>query len=189
MPRILVRDVRLAFADTLWHAEPFPGGRDPTPYHNASFLLGPQHKQLPELNKMCEDLCKEEWKVKGPSVLKAIKLTGKIFLRDGDTKPEYDGFPGNWFISARSKTRPNYFDHKRDNITEDMGLLYSGCYVNVLLSTYSYTKGNNGLGAEIKGIQYLRKGDAFGGGGPPAAAEDFDEIDAPDDGDDEGLLD
>lgn len=184
--RILVRDVRLAFF-TGWEPEAFPGGTDPTKYYSASFIMGRKHPQVPQINKLMEDLCKAEdkWQKKGPLiVLKAIKATGKVFFRDGDTKPEYDGFPGNWFISARSKTRPNYFDHKRDNITEDMGLLYSGCYVNVLLSTYSYTKGNNGLGAEIKGIQYLRKGDAFGGGGPAAAPDEFDEIDAPED--DEG---
>lgn len=187
MSRILVRDVRLAFA-TIWHPEPFPNGKDPTPYYSASFILPPKHKQLPELNKLMADLANEEWKLKGPAILKAIKQTGKVFLRDGDIKPEYDGFPGNWFISARSKTKPNCFDHKRDTVTEEQGLLYSGCYVNVLLSCYSYTKGNNGLGAELKGIQYLRKGDAFGGGGPAAQPDEFDEIDAPDDGDDDDIM-
>jgi hypothetical protein len=179
MSRILVKDVRLAFA-VLWHPEPFPGGKDPTPYYSGSFIMPPTHPQRRELNVLMDTLAAEEWKLRGPAVLKAMKATGKVFFRDGNTKPEYDGFPGNWFISARSKVKPNCFDHKRDNITEEMGILYSGCYVNVLLSTYAYTKGNNGLGAELKGVQFLRKGDAFGGGGPPAQADEFDEIDAPD---------
>jgi len=177
--RILVRDVRGAFL-CLWHPEPFPGGKDPTPYYSGSFIMPPSHPQRGAINKLMESLANQEWKLKGPVILKAIKATGKVFFRDGNTKPEYDGFPGNWFISARSKVQPNCFDHARNKITEDMGIIYSGCYVNVLLSTYSYTKGNNGLGAELKGIQFLRKGDAFGGGGPPAAADEFDEIDAPD---------
>jgi len=60
-------------------------------------------------------------------------------------------------------------------------LLYSGCYVNVNLEAYPYTKGNNGLGARVRGVQLLRKGEAFGGGGPPASDDEFDEIDTPED--------
>jgi hypothetical protein len=177
--RIMLRDVRQSFM-CYWKPEPFPNSTDPTPYFSGTYLLPADHPQLPELKKICLELCVEKWgKTKGPAIYKAIQMTGKIFLRDGNAKPDYDGFPGNWFISARSKVMPSYFDGQKQPITEAQGVLYSGCYVNVSLEMFAYTKGNNGLGARQRGVQFLRKGDAFGGGGPPADESEFDEIDNP----------
>jgi Protein of unknown function (DUF2815) len=193
--RFKLLDVRQSF-NCYWTAEPFPTGNDPTPYFSGTYLLTEDSKlqyyddngkllpkklpAKPELDKICKVLTDEKWGKKGPLVLKAIEKTGKIFMKDGDTKPDYEGFPGTFFISARSKIRPNYFDQQKQEITEAQGLLYSGCYVNVSLEAYAYTKGNNGLGARIRGVQLLRAGEAFGGGGPPASGDEFDEIDAPD---------
>jgi hypothetical protein len=176
--RIMLRDVRQSFM-CYWKAEPFPSGNDPTPYYSGTYLLPPDHPQLPELKKICVELCNEKWGKRGPAIYKAIQMTGKIFLRDGNTKPDYDGFPGNWFISARSKVMPSYFDGQKQPLTEQQGVLYSGCYVNVSLEMFAYDKGNNGLGARQRGVQFLRKGEAFGGGGPPADESEFDEIDNP----------
>lgn len=193
--RLKLLDVRQSFM-CYWTAEPFPDSLDKTPYYSGTYLLTddtqlqyqdekgkPIGKKLPakdELDKLCAKLCDDKWAKKGPAVLKAIKMTGKIFFRDGDTKPDYEGFPGTHFVSARSKIRPTYFDQQKQEITEAQGLLYSGCFVNVNLEVYAYTKGNNGLGARIRGLQLLRKGEAFGGGGPPADDSEFDEIDVED---------
>lgn len=194
--RFRLLNVRQSFM-CYWTAEPFPDSLDKTPYYSGTYLLTPDSllqyqdekgkpvgKKVPaqeELNKVCEKLTNEKWAKKGPAILKAITMTGKIFFRDGDTKPDYEGFPGTYFISARSKVRPNYFDQQKQEISEEQGLLYSGCYVNVNLEAYAYTKGNNGLGARVRGVQLLRKGEAFGGGGPPASDDEFDEIDNPED--------
>lgn len=176
--RIMLKNVRQSFM-CYWQPEPYPNSSDTTPYYSGTYLLPPDHPQLPDLHKICVDLCNEKWGKRGPAILKAITMTGKIFLRNGDTKPDYDGFPGNWFVSARSKVRPSYFDGQKNEITEGQGILYSGCYVNVSLEFFAYTKGNNGLGARQRGVQFVRKGDAFGGGGPPASGDEFDEIDNP----------
>lgn len=172
---ILLKDVRLAFANNLFTPAPFPGGNDPTPYFSCTLLMPPTHPQRKELDKIMTDLAEAKWGKKGAAILKGAKAIGKVFFRDGDTKPEYEGFEGMWFVSARSKVRPNYFDGRRNPIGEADGLLYSGAYVNASLGLYAYTKGNNGLGASLRGVQYLRKGDAFGAGAP-AEPDDFDEI-------------
>ena len=194
--RFRLLDVRQSFM-CYWTAEPFPDSLDKTAYYSGTYLLTPNSllqyqdekgkpvgKKLPakdELETLCAKLTNDKWAKKGPAILKAIKMTGKIFFRDGDTKPDYEGFPGTYFISARSKVRPNYFDQQKQELTEEQGLLYSGCFVNVNLEAYAYTKGNNGLGARVRGVQLLRKGEAFGGGGPPASDDEFDEIDTPED--------
>jgi hypothetical protein len=203
--RFKLFDVRQSFM-CYWTPEAYPGGDDPTLYYSGTYLLTPDSKlsyydptgkkvlpkKLPakdELDKICVALTNEKWGKKGPSVLKAIQLNGKVFFRDGDTKPDYDGFPGTFYVSARSKVRPNYFDQVKQPLTEEDGRLFSGVYVNVSLEAYPYTKGNKGLGSRIRGVQLLRTGEAFGGGGPPADEDEFDELEVEDDeasdGDDE----
>ena len=173
---IRLNNVRLAFPK-IWTAEPFPGGVDPTPYFSATFIIPKNHPQIKDLEKLMARLATEKWgPTKGPQVLKAAKAIGKVFLRDGDAKAGVDGFDGNMFISARSKTRPTVFDNLRNPVTEADGIVYGGCYVNAVISTFAYVKGNNGLGAGLKGVQFAGKGDAFAGVGKAADEDDFDEI-------------
>lgn len=174
MSDFMLKNVRLAFP-TLFTPEPFPTGNDPTPYFSASFLLAPNHPQKAALDKLMEQLANDKWKTRGPAVLKGAKAMGKVFLRDGDSKPEYDGFPGNFFVSARNKVRPTLIDQLRNPVTEADGVIYAGCYVNVKLGCYAYVKGNNGLGASILGIQKVADGDAFGGGSRAADKDDFED--------------
>ena len=183
---IRLENVRLAFPK-LWTAEPFPGGNDPTPYFSAMFILGKDHPQCKALEAMMTRIANEKWAARGPAVLKAAKAMGKVFFRDGDSKAEYDGFEGNMFVSARSKTRPTILDGLRQTTTEADGIVYGGCFVNAIISCFAYTKGNNGLGAGLKGVQYRGKGDAFSGGGIPADADDFDEIGTADDSESDPL--
>ena len=177
---IRLENVRLAFPK-LWTPEPFEGGTDPTPYFSATFIIPKDSKQTKQIEDLMKSLAIAKWgPQKGPLVLKSAKTIGKVFFRDGDSKAEYEGFEGNNFIAARTKTRPNTFDGMRNTVTEADGIIYAGCYVNAIISCYAYTKGNNGLGAGLKGVQFKRDGDAFSGGGKPAEADDFDELGAPD---------
>lgn len=184
---IRLENVRLAFPK-LWTPEPFPGGNDPTPYFSATFILPKNHPQAKALDALMSRIAIEKWgPQKGPLILKSAKAIGKVFYRDGDSKAEYEGFEGNMFVAARSKTRPNIFDGMRNTVTEADGIIYGGCYVNAIISAYAYVKGNNGLGAGLKGVQFRAKGDAFGGGGAPANEDDFDEIASPDESGDDPL--
>ena len=176
---IRLENVRLAFPK-IWTPAPFEGGNDPTPYFSATFILAKKDPQCKKIEALMLKLANDKWGTKGSKVLTTAKAVGKVFFRDGDSKAEYDGFEGNMFVSARSKTRPNTFDGQRQTVTEADGVIYGGCYVNAIISCYAYVKGNNGLGAGLKGVQFRAPGDAFSGGGTPADADDFDEISAPD---------
>jgi hypothetical protein len=180
--RIRLNNVRIAFPK-LAEPEAFPNGKDPTKYYSASFLLPKDHPQIKQLNDLMLALAVGKWgPKKGPQVLAAAKAIGKVFFRDGDAKAAHDGFEGNMFVSARSKESdpPELRDGMRTILTPAAGakLIYGGCYVNAIIECYAYTKGNNGLGAGLKGVQYRSKGDAFVGG-PPPEDDDYEEIAAP----------
>lgn len=176
--RIMLRDVRLAFP-SLWKATAPKGQTGGELAFSASFLMPKTHKQLAELNAAFAQVAKEKWGAKADAVLKALKSADKICLHNGDAKSEYEGFEGNLYVSARTKTRPSVFDQQRQELTEADGKPYSGCYVNVSLELWaqdnSYGKRIN---AQIRGVQFLRDGDAFAGGARPADADEFDEIGA-----------
>ncbi|MNP47458.1 hypothetical protein D3C76_1415120 [compost metagenome] len=68
-------------------------------------------------------------------------------------------------------------DRDRTQLTAQEGKPYSGCYVNVIVDIWaqdnSYGKRIN---AQLQGIQFVRDGEAFSGGGTSADASDFEEI-------------
>ena len=174
--RFMLRDVRLAFPN-LWKASAPKGGGEPA--FSASFLMPPNHKQLPELEKVFAAVAKEKWGVKADAILKAMKAADKVCLHDGDAKSEYEGFEGNKYVSTRSKTRPGVFDGQRQDLTEADGKPYSGCYVNAQIEIWAQDNDfGKRINAQLRGVQFLRDGDAFAGGSSAAAADEFDEISA-----------
>jgi hypothetical protein len=121
---------------------------------------------LTNINAAIEHVAKEEWKDQSAAILKTLKAQDRICLHDGDNKPGYDGYPGNFYISARSQTRPSVIDGQRNPLTETDGKPYSGCYVNAILVLWAqdHSKGGKRVNAQLAGIQFLADGDSFGGG-------------------------
>ena len=98
-------------------------------------------------------------------------------MHDGDSKAEYEGFEGNFFISSRAKVRPSVFDGQRQELTQADGKPYSGCYVNASIELWAQDNSfGKRINAQLRGVQFLRDGDAFAGGGQPADADEFDEL-------------
>ena len=172
--RIMLRDVRLAFP-SLWKATaPRTGGEAA---FSASFLLPKTHKQLAELTTAFKSLAKEKWGAKADAVYKALEAADKLCLHDGDAKGDYEGFEGNKFVSARAKVRPTVFDQQRQELSEADGRPYSGCFVNASIELWAQDNSfGKRINAQLRGVQFLRDGDAFAGGSRPADADEFDEL-------------
>ncbi len=172
--RLMLRDVRLAFP-SLWKATaPRTGGEAA---FSASFILPPNHPQMKEIKAAFLSVAKEKWAAKGDAIYKALEAADKLALHNGDTKAEYEGYEGNMFISTRSKVRPSVFDQQRNDLTEADGKPYSGCYVNASIELWAQDNDfGKRINAQLRGVQFLRDGDAFAGGARPADADEFDEI-------------
>jgi len=177
--RFMLKDVRLAFP-SLWKASAPKGGGEAA--FSASFIIPKTHPQLAELNAAIAAVAKEKWGTKADAVLKAMKAADKVCLHDGDSKTDYDGFEGNFYVSARAKVRPGTFNAQREEVSEADGVLYSGCFVDVSLELWAMDNDfGKRINAQLRGVQYRRKGDAFAGGGKAASADEFDEIAVTDD--------
>jgi hypothetical protein len=171
--RILLRDVRLAFP-SLWKATAPKNGGEAA--FSASFLFPPNHKQMAEIKAIFLKVATEKWAAKAAAIYKALEAADKLCLHKGDLKGEYEGFEGQLYISARSKIRPSIFDGQRQDLSEADGKPYSGCYVNASIELWAQDNSfGKRINAQLRGVQFLRDGDAFAGGARPADADEFPE--------------
>lgn len=171
--KLKLNNVRLAFP-VLFEAKTVNG--EGKPAFSASFLIDPADPQVKTLNAAIDQMAKEKWGAKADAILKQMRATDKVALHDGDLKSNYDGFPGNLYVSARSTTRPLVIDKDKSPLAEQDGKPYAGCFVNASIELWAQDN-NYGkrVNASLRGVQFLRDGDAFTGGG--AASEDeFDDI-------------
>ena len=175
--KLMLNNVRLAFAQNLF--KPGTVGGEGEPAYSSTFILPPDHPQLKQLRDAQEAVGKEKWGAKWAAVKKELEAKDKFALHDGDTKATYDGFEGNLFVPARSpqNKRPSVFDRDKSPLTEADGRPYSGCYVNASIELWAQDN-NYGkrINAQLRGVQFVRGGDSFGGGASAAGADEFAEV-------------
>ena len=180
--KLKLSNVRLAFP-VLFEAKTVNG--EGKPAFSASFLMDPADPQVKALNQAIEQVAKDKWGAKADAILKQMRAQDKVALHDGDLKSNYDGFPGNLYVSARSTTRPLVINNDKSPLTEQDGKPYAGCYVNAIIEFFGYDNSGKGVSATLKGVQFVRDGDAFSGSAP-ASEDDFDDLS--DGADDNGEL-
>ncbi len=171
--KVKLSNVRLAFP-ALFEAKTVNG--EGAPAFSASFLLTPDHPAIKELLDAFEKMGQEKWGAKWPTVKKTIEAKDAFALHNGDSKAEYEGYEGNFFISARNKTRPVVLDRDKSPLVESDGKPYAGCYVNASIELWAQDN-NYGkrINASLRGVQFLKDGEAFAGGGV-ASADEFDDL-------------
>lgn len=169
---------RLAFPN-LWKATTVNGEGQPA--FSASLLIEPDSPTIKKLEAAIDACAKEKWGAKAPAILAAMRKTDKTCLHDGDSKSQYQGFEGMKFVSARTKTKPRVVDRSGAEVSEADGIVYSGCYVLAKIELWAQdNKYGKRVNATLRGIQFVKKGDAFAGGSAPADEGEFDDLGVPD---------
>ncbi len=181
--KMMLPKVRLAFP-TLFKAETVNGEGEPA--FSCAMIIDPE-KQADLVKKIKETMdavAKEKWGAKADAHMKSMSSKDRLCLHDGDSKPDYDGFEGMLYISARSKTRPLVLNFDKSPLSEEDGKPYAGCYANVSIDIWAMdNQYGKRICASLRGVQFAADGEAFGGGG--AASEDeFEELEATDSVDD-----
>jgi len=180
MAEVFLKDVRLAFP-TLFKATSFQPDQDKK--FGATFLLEPDSANEKNVKKAMAEAAEAKWPGKGKETLKQLWAGGKVCLRDGDQKANYDGFEGMLFVSTSNPKRPAVFDRDRTPLTEEDGRPYPGCYVNAKIDLWAMdNQFGKRINASVVGVQFVRDGEAFGGGAAPATADDFPELEEPEAG-------
>ena len=144
------------------------------PKFGASLIFGPDHPAYAEIEAAVEEVGKAKWGVKWPAEKKAMKVKDRLALHDGDTKTQYAGYEGMFYVSAGNKVRPTVIDRDRSPLTAQDGKPYAGCYVNASIELWAQDNTfGKAINASLRGIQFAADGEAFSGGGS-ADADEFD---------------
>lgn len=189
--RIMLNDVRLSFAQGLVQPSTIPGaGADAKPKWNCGLLLEPTHAQLEDIRAKMRAVAKEKWEKEGVNkatkkpvweeIYAALEKQDRLALHDGDLKPNYDGYPGNFFLSpnADENKRPTLIDGQKNHLDEKSvaRVLFSGCRVNASIEIWAQdNKFGKRINATLRGVQYYKEGDAFGAG-RPADSDEFEAV-------------
>jgi len=172
--KIKLENVRLAFPD-LFDPTTFNGEGDPA--FSATFLMSPAHPDVEVIKAAIEQVGKDKWGEKWAVIKKTMEATDKTALHDGNVKSSYAGFEGNLYISSRNKTRPLVIDKDKTPLVKPNGRPYGGCFVNASLELWAQDNNfGKRINATLRGVQFLRDGDAFSGGGA-ASDDEFDSVD------------
>lgn len=169
---VFLERVRIAFCQNLWRA----GAGDKTDPNStlrwtSTFILeaGKHDKEVAAIKAAMNHAAVKKWP--DPAVRSAaaawIKAKDKSCLHDGNLKAQYEGFAGNLFVSAASsKVAPTVINRDKSPVTENMGVIYAGCYVNAIVQVWVMDDPKNGKGlfAGLMGVQFSEPGAAFGGG-------------------------
>lgn len=171
--KIKLNNVRLAFP-ALFEAKSVNAGDKPA--YSGAFIIPKNHPRIADLEKAIAATADEKWGAKGPAMLKTLKAGDKTALHDGDSKSQYAGFEGNYFVSARNPVRPTCVDADKTPLVEADGRLYGGAFVNVVLELWGQDNAyGKRINATLLGVQFYRDGEAFSGGGS-ASQDDFDDV-------------
>lgn len=171
--KIKLQNVRLAFP-VLFEAKTVNG--EGKPAFSATFLIDPADPQVKTVSAAIDEVARGKWGEKAGATLRQMRAQDKVCLHDGALKSNYDGFDGVLYVSARSITRPLVIDRDKSPLTERDGRPYAGCYVNASIELWAQDN-NYGkrVNASLRGVQFLRDGDAFAGGAP-ASEDEFDDL-------------
>ena len=182
--KLHLNNVRVSFANGLYKASAMEAGQQEK--FGADFILQPDSvvlrvnadgtKTKTTLKDAELAVANDAWKANGAKILASLEASKKS-IRDGSKRVNkagdvYEGYDGNTYVTAKSPTRPLLVDQQRQPVTEEDGTIYSGCYVNAIIELYANTQPTKkGVFAGLKGVQFVKDGDAFGGGAPAAASE------------------
>lgn len=89
-------------------------------------------------------------------------------IRDGNLKPDYEGYADHWVVKAASQFKPHVIGVDGSVVEfPDQIDLYPGCQVVLLLSpwTYDHQSGNKGCSFNLLGIKKMGEGKRFATGG------------------------
>lgn len=174
--RVMLKNVRIAFPQ-LFEPKADDSGRLK---YGCAVILPTDHPQIAEIQRAMDAAGTAKWGDKWPATKKLLEKQDRLALHDGDLKAKYDGYEGNLYVNATAQenARPTVLDQNKSPLTSRDGKIYAGCYVNISLDFWpqkDHPKGGSRINAQLRGVQFVRDGEAFAAG-RPADADEFDSV-------------
>ena len=170
---ITLNNVRLSFPHIFTPQEAKEAGGKPK--YNAAFLIekSTQGDLIVAIQVAIEKVATAKWPKGIPNSVRGEK----ICLRDGATK-DHDGYDASvMFLTASSPVMPTVVNRNRTPLTEADGVIFAGCYVNVIVEIWAQDNSfGKRVNASLKAIQFYADGEPFGD--KPVTPDAFADLDS-----------
>jgi Protein of unknown function (DUF2815) len=147
------------------------------------FIFPPGDPTYAKFHSIYKEMAIAKWGARAEQLMEQIHGDRKArCYGDGkqkfkkDTGAIFDGYEGNFFLSASNKDRPSIVDANGDVIdpANTMAVkmmaakFYGGCKVNAIVSVWlqNHTTAGVGVRLNLLGMQFESEGPRFGGGTP-----------------------
>lgn len=179
LTRVRLPQVRLSFPQ-LFEPKAFNEGQ--VAKYSAAFLIDPNTdlgaNTIADIEAEMKRVAEEKWGVG------KIPRSVKYCLHDGNEK-DYNGYEDMMYVSAGNTKKPAVLIKKEGiNVEADESEILAGYYVNATLSFWAQDNGfGRKINANLRMVQFYRKGDTFGAGAIDGdkEAEGFDDFAGDDD--------
>lgn len=174
--KIVLKNVRLSYQH-LFKADAIADGSEPK--YSATWIIPKNHPQVKQVKEAIVKALDEKF----PGKRKDGKWPSVMHnpLKDGDEMAdEHPEYEGAYVLRCSSKNRPVVMGRRKESLTEEDGVIYSGCYCNASLAAAGFdAQAKKGVTVYLNGVQFLKDGERLAGFD---CTNDFDELD--DDADD-----
>jgi hypothetical protein len=178
---VTLKGVRLAFQD-IWVPKASQDGKG-EPKYGCVLILDPKKNadEVKLIRSTIKAVAKEKWKAKADGILRVLEGDNQKYCYFEEDKLNaegeiVDGFEGMFYLSCKSPVQPTIIDRDRSELTRKDGRPYNGCFVVAKVDIWPQDNTHGkGLRAQIQGLQFLRDGDAFGGG-TRSKVDDFEDL-------------
>jgi hypothetical protein len=183
--KVFLKDVRISFCQSLHVPEQYQGKG--AFRHSSTFLIEPGSENDKKVQAAIKAAATETFEKKAPAMLESLKgNSNKYCYMSGDLK-DIDGYQGMMALASHRAAKdgpPGVLDRDKTPLGPTVGRPYAGCYVNASVEIYAQKGENSGIRCGLLGVQFFRDGDSFGGGAK-LNIDDFDDLGAPADADDD----
>lgn len=138
-------------------------------------IMEPGSPDVQRVSDLIRKVAGEAWQDKAGDILKQLKAQDRLCLHNGDVTKAGEGpYAGRKYVSCGGKKRPRIIA-TRGGVNVDVppgqpDSPYSGAWGNVMFSVWA--QGANGspskfgkrINAQVMGIQFVKRDEAFGGG-------------------------
>ena len=176
--KVMLKNVRLSYP-SLFKPSGYQGSE---PKYSATFLMEDGSEQHKALKAAILSVAEEQFADKAKAVLKKQDDNSmRRLLKHGNDNVDdegevRDGYADMVTIKASNKTAVRVIGRGKQDLTEADGIPYAGCYVNAQIDLWAQDNAyGKRINCTLRGVQFVRDGEAFGGG-RPAAADEFDEL-------------
>ena len=187
VPRARLAFARLHKAEQSRNAKGEPQG---TAKFSCTLLIDPSSKEgqetIAKIKTAAAKECTAKWGERSaggwPKANPATGMGGLVlcFGNGNDLPKIYDGYKDMFYVKCGDTTRPLLGNRRGEPVVEgDLQCPYSGCYVRARISPWVFfptpkrPQSANGVNMNLRSVQFLEEGAAFGGGGSRSAEEEF----------------